>query len=279
MFEFMKVKAGVFDATLTGLVRFYEQTQGRIARRFNPGLNDETPLAFLGSRLKAGLHAASVLAVVFFTSSSQGGTLFGVVKAQPKPELAQAAGGGGKYDSRKYKFVETIKYDEIKDFVVYIDGPMPVKTPTKPLEAEVVTQRDATFTPHVMPVLVGTKITWPNNDDIFHNVFSISDAKTFDLGLYKHPELKSEIFDKAGRVDVFCSIHTKMSCVILVLENPFYAATNGKGEYRITGIPPGTYKVKAWHERLPGQMREIVIPEEGDVRADFTVGVVNLPKQ
>jgi len=69
-----------------------------------------------------------------------------------------------------------------------------------------------------------------------------------------------------------------MSCVILVLQNPFYAATNSKGEYRIKDIPAGTYKVKAWHERLPGQVREIVIPAEGEVRADFTVGVVNLPK-
>jgi plastocyanin len=208
---------------------------------------------------------------------SHAGVLFGTVKAQPRPELAQAAAGGGKYDSRKYKFVETIKYDEIKDFVVYIDKPMTnVTPPSKPLE--VVTQRDATFTPHVMPVLVGTRINWPNHDDIFHNVFSVSDAKTFDLGLYKDPQVGSEVFDKTGRVDVFCSIHTKMSCVILVLENPFFAATNGKGEYRITGIPAGTYKVKAWHERLPGQTREIVIPEDGAVRADFIVGVVNLPK-
>ena len=265
------------DATPTGLFRLFDCTQGRIAGRFNPGLNDETPLAFLGTRLKAGQHAVCLLLFILGIPSGYGGALFGFVKAQPKPELAQASGGGGgKYDSRKYKFVETIKYDEIKDFVVYIDKPMEVKPPTNALE--VVTQRDATFSPHVMPVVVGTKINWPNNDDIFHNVFSISDAKTFDLGLYKHPELKSEIFDKAGRVDVFCSIHTKMSCVVLVLENPFFAATDKKGEYRITGIPAGTYKVKAWHERLPGQTREIVIPEEGEVRADFTVGVINLPK-
>src|SRR6185436_10441228 len=133
----------------------------------------------------------AVLLVVF--PCAQAGTLFGTVKAQPKPELAQAAGGGGgKYDSRKYKFVETIKYDEIKDFVVYIDLPMTdVKPPTKPVE--VVTQKDATFSPHVMPIVAGTQITWPNYDDIFHNVFSVSDAKSFDLGLYKHPELPDPV--------------------------------------------------------------------------------------
>lgn len=218
------------------------------------------------------------------TSFCRAGVLYGVVKAQPKPELAQSAGGGGgKYDSRKFKFVETIKYDEIKDFIVYIDKAQTnVAAPAKPLEVitqREVTQRDATFSPHVMPVIVGSTINWPNNDEIFHNVFSESDAKTFDLGLYKHPEAKSTVFDKPGRVDVFCSIHTKMSCVILVLQNPWFATTNPKGEYRITGIPAGTYTVKAWHERLPGQKREIVIPEEGEVRADFTVGVINIPKE
>src|SRR3954470_939282 len=195
------------------------------------------------------------------------GTIFGAVKAQPKPELAAAAGaGGGKYDSRQFKFVETVKYDQIKDFVVYIEGAMTnltFATPSKEVVTEKVTQKDAMFHPHVMPVVVGTEVRWPNKDDIFHNVFSISDAKNFDLGLYKDPEIGKVTFDKAGRVDVFCSIHSRMNCVILVLKNPFFAATDGKGAYRIPNIPAGTYKVKAWHERLPGQVKEITIPEDG----------------
>jgi plastocyanin len=206
------------------------------------------------------------------------GTLFGTVKAQPKPELAGAgAAGGGKYDSRQFKFVETVKYDQIKDFIVYIEGAM-TNVNFVATTKDVITQKDAMFHPHVMPVVVGTEVRWPNYDDIFHNVFSISDAKNFDLGLYKHPEIGKVTFDKAGRVDVFCSIHSQMNCVILVLQNPFFAATNGKGAYRITNIPAGVYKVKAWHERLPGQMKEITIPEDGEVRADFVVGVSNLTK-
>ena len=85
-------------------------------------------------------------------------------------------------------------------------------------------------------------------------------------------------FDKAGRVDVFCSIHSQMNCVILVLQNPFFAATDSKGGYRIMNIPAGTYKVKAWHERLPGQVKEITIPAEGEVHEDFVVGVANLTR-
>jgi plastocyanin len=205
------------------------------------------------------------------------GTLSGTVKAQPKPELAEAPAGGGKYDSRQFKFVEKIKYDQIKDFIVYIEGAMTNITFATPAK-DVITQKDAMFHPHVMPIVVGTEVRWPNKDDIFHNVFSISDAKNFDLGLYKDPDVGKVTFDKAGRVDVFCSIHSQMNCVILVLQNPFFAATDSKGAYRITNIPAGTYKVKAWHERLPGQAKEITIPEEGEVHEDFVVGVANLTK-
>lgn len=213
------------------------------------------------------------------STTAAAGTLYGIVKAQPKPELAERAGGaGGKYDSRQFKFVETVKYDHIKDFIVYLDGVVTNITFATPPK-DVITQKDAMFHPHVMPVVVGTEVRWPNKDDIFHNVFSISDAKVFDLGLYKDPDVGKVTFDKAGRVDVFCSIHSQMNCVIVVLQNPFFATTDGKGNYRITNIPAGTYKFKAWHERLPGQVKEITIPEEGEVRADFVVGVVNLSKK
>ncbi len=220
---------------------------------------------------------AFIFALAFGASQSIAGTLVGIVKAVPKPELQQAQGaGGGKYDSKQFKFVETIKYDEIKDFIVYIDQPMTNEFPKQTVE--VVTQQDAKFHPHIVPVLRGTTVNWPNHDDIFHNVFSVSDAKTFDLGLYKDPEKKSVDFDKSGRVDVFCSIHSKMNCVILVLENPFFAATDAKGRYKITGLPPGRYKVKAWHERLPGQVQEVTIKPEGEMEVNFTVWVGNLSK-
>jgi plastocyanin len=222
------------------------------------------------------------LSLVFAAAmSSFAGTLCGTVKAQPKPELAETSSGGGKYDSRQFKFIEKIKYDQIKDFIVYLEGAMTnvtFATPSKEVVTEKVTQKDAMFHPHVMPVVVGTEVRWPNKDDIFHNVFSISDAKNFDLGLYKDPEVGKVTFDKAGRVDVFCSIHSQMNCVILVLQNPFFAATDSKGAYRITNIPAGTYKVKAWHERLPGQVKEITIPDEGEVHEDFVVGVANLTR-
>jgi plastocyanin len=209
------------------------------------------------------------------------GTITGTVHAQGKPGT-EADASSGKYDSRQFKFVERVNYDELHDFVVYIEGPVGNKAAPPEKPAQVVTQRvsqkGAIFVPHVLPVMVGTTVEWPNNDNILHNVFSISETKTFDLGLYKSPHVEKVTFDKPGRVDVFCSIHTRMNCVVLVLENPYFASTNEKGVYAITNAPAGIYKLKAWGERLPSQVREIRVPETGDVKADFTLGINILPK-
>jgi len=226
-----------------------------------------------------------IVSVILLCSlaSVPAGTIRGTVRAEGKTD-AQAEAGGGKYDSRKYKFVERINYDELRDFVVYVEGPVAASTVSTTNVARVdttkrVNQEKANFAPHVLPIVVGTAVEWPNNDDIFHNVFSMSDAKQFDLGLYKgNPKEKRVIFDKAGRADVFCSIHANMSCVVLVLENPYFAVADRSGRYSITNVPTGTYKLKAWHERLPGQVQEITVPAEGEIKVDFTLGIKNLPK-
>jgi plastocyanin len=218
--------------------------------------------------------------------SAPAGSIRGSVKAEGKTE---AAGGeaGGKYDSRKYKFVERVDYSQLKNFVVYIEGPVTntvaaTTTTTNALarvDTKRVKQERANFTPAVLPIIAGTTVEWPNNDDIFHNVFSMSDAKQFDLELYKgNPPEKRVKFDRAGRVDVFCSIHANMHCIVLVLENPFFAVADESGNYVITDVPPGTYKLKAWHERLPALTQEIIVPVEGEVVMNFTLGVKNLPK-
>ncbi|HTD85130.1 MAG TPA: carboxypeptidase regulatory-like domain-containing protein [Candidatus Binatia bacterium] len=221
------------------------------------------------------LLSVLALALVLSAIHSQAGTIAGVVHAQGKEAPAQDA-AGGKYDSRKYKFAERINYAELRDFVVYVDG-VTTEKPTLP-PVKIITQKGVTFIPRVMPVMVGTIIEWPNQDEIFHNVFSISEAKQFDLDLYKSPEIKRVPFDKPGRIDVFCSIHTTMSCVILVLENPWFALSDARGHYSITNVPPGTYKLKAWHERLPALTKEVVVPADGELNVDFTLGILNLPK-
>ena len=216
-----------------------------------------------------------LIALILLTATqARSGTIVGTVIARG-PELAE--GAHGKYDSRKFKFVEKINYAELKDFIVYIDQPVTNASATAPKTVQVITQRDAVFRPRLLPVMVGTTVEWPNKDDIFHNVFSMSESNPFDLGLYKDPEVKKVKLEKPGRVDVFCSIHSQMNCLILVLQNPFFAATDKSGRFKIENIPAGTYKLKAWHERLPFEIKETIVPETGDVEVNFTLGIKGLP--
>jgi len=211
---------------------------------------------------------------------ANGGTIIGTVHAAGKPG-AETSSQGGKYDSREFKFVERVNYAEMHDFVVYIDGALGSNTPSTKTEKIVtsrVEQKGAMFSPHVLPVVAGTTVEWPNNDEILHNVFSVSAPNDFDLGLYKSPKIERWTFKHPGRVDVFCSIHTRMNCVVLVLENPYFAATNERGGYKILNVPAGTYKLKAWHERLPAQIQDVSVADTGEVKVDFTLGIKNLPK-
>ncbi len=169
--------------------------------------------------------------------AAQAGSISGTVCAHGKDGTDDSSEGGN-YDSKKFKFVQRINYDEMRDFVVYIKGPVPgAPAPTK---IEKVVQKDATFKPHVLPVMVGTVVEWPNEDNIFHNVFSKSEANKFDLDLYKKgdPPKRSPPFDKPGEVDVYCSIHARMNCIILVLENPYFAMADARGHYTITECSP-----------------------------------------
>lgn len=226
---------------------------------------------------------AILAAVVLVNSTVRAATIVGTIRAEGK-EGADSAALGGKYDSRQLKFAEKVDYGDLRDFIVYLEGnvgsnaPAASAVPMQVVTTRKINQKGAVFTPHVVPVLVGTTVEWPNEDDIYHNVFSYSEARPFDLGLYKHPEVKRVTFDRPGRVDVFCSIHKAMNCIVLVLDNPFFAVCDSRGRYTISDVPAGTYRIKVWHERLPPLVKEINVPATGEVRLDLVMGIINLPK-
>ena len=222
-------------------------------------------------------HSAP-LVLLAMVGTLHAGTITGMVKARGATAAAETAAGDA-YASHRYKFVEKLDYDQFRDFVVYLDQPMPGAKFPPPEQPAVVQQKDATFVPHVLPILVGTTVSWPNQDDIFHNVFSMSQTKSFDLGLYSADQpAKRVTFDQPGQVDVFCAIHTKMRCIVLVLTNPYFALADSKGRVTIKIIPAGVYKVRAWHERMPSQWKEITVPVEGEVVADFVLSLGDLQK-
>ncbi|NVB80305.1 MAG: methylamine utilization protein [Kofleriaceae bacterium] len=111
----------------------------------------------------------------------------------------------------------------------------------------VIRQHDLQFSPRVTVVVRGTTVEFPNDDKVFHNVFSASRAARFDLGLYRSGGVKSVELKREGVVDVFCNIHPEMSSRVLVVPTHHFAIADASGKFRIDGVPPGTYPVVAWH--------------------------------
>jgi plastocyanin len=132
-------------------------------------------------------------------------------------------------------------------------------------------QRNETFLPHVLAITAGTVVDFPNNDSTYHNVFSLSKARQFDLGRYAQGRSKSVRFDRPGIVRVFCDIHSHMTAFILVFSHRYFATTGPDGRYRIDRIPPGAYTAVAWHDGAARQTRSVTIPAGGGVELDFLV--------
>jgi plastocyanin len=134
-------------------------------------------------------------------------------------------------------------------------------------------QRNETFVPHVLAIVAGTTVDFPNNDATYHNVFSLSSTRPFDLGRYAGGRSKSIRFDRPGIVRVFCDIHSHMSAFILVFAHRYFAVTDDEGRYRLADVPPGTYSVVAWNEAKASESRKIVVPDSGgDVEVNFSLG-------
>jgi plastocyanin len=135
----------------------------------------------------------------------------------------------------------------------------------------VMDQRNETFVPHVLAIMTGTTVDFPNSDKFYHNVFSLSKTRQFDLGRYAAGNSRPVRFDRAGIVRVFCDIHSHMNAYIIVFSHPFFAMTDTEGRYRIENVPPGTYGVIAWNEGLSSDPRPITVPDGGIAELDFTL--------
>ncbi len=161
--------------------------------------------------------------------------------------------------------------EEMRNVVVYVQRAS-VADDMPPARGSMV-QRDEQFVPHVVPVHRGATVDFPNADDVFHNVFSLSSAKTFDLGRYPNGSSKSVLFDKSGTVQVFCHIHSDMSAIVLVLDNPYFAVPTDSGRYVIEGVPPGDYTVVGWHERIKPVTRTVRVVAGETARVDFNIPI------
>lgn len=163
--------------------------------------------------------------------------------------------------------------DEWQNIIVYLKSDSPLASPPAPGDELQIAQEGETFIPHVLPVVKGSSVAFPNHDPIFHNVFSLSAASTFDLGRYPKGSSKSVVFDQVGIVPVFCHLHSNMSAIILVLDNPYFAVPGPEGNYQIRNIPAGGYTLVAWHERSEPVEQEVEVVSGQDIAFDLTVPI------
>lgn len=159
---------------------------------------------------------------------------------------------------------------ELSRVVVYLVGPG--LSPGAPVHA-ILAQKNRQFDPEVVVVPVGSTVSFPNEDPIFHNVFSLSKAKLFDLGYYPKGQTRVVKFDRPGEVQVYCHIHADMSAAILVLPTALWTRPTPEGDFSLKGVPPGNYELVAWH-RSAGFFRQHVAARTGKtLKVDFMIPV------
>jgi plastocyanin len=152
--------------------------------------------------------------------------------------------------------------------VVYLEGAF---SEPKPITTAQVVQRDYTFVPAILPIQVGTRVEFPNEDKAYHNIFSYSPAKRFDLGRYRGDErpIPSEVFDQAGLVTLRCDIHDHMRAIILVLDTPYFVLSDTQGDFRLAGLPPGHYTLKVWLSSKTTLERAVDLQSGSTQRVNF----------
>lgn len=158
--------------------------------------------------------------------------------------------------------------DDVRDVVVSLRGTTVV--PAVPLtKRPQLAQRGQAFEPRVLGVAVGTTVEFPNYDPIFHNVFSYSKTKRFDLGKYGQGKSATVRFDKPGLVKVFCDIHSNMTAFVYVTETPWVVQPDDKGRFVLDGLPRGTYKLEMWHPERGTRTQTVEVTDSG-TRVDLT---------
>lgn len=197
------------------------------------------------------------------------GLILGVVFTTPQDIFGQNTG----------TITGTVSVSELRsaaDVVVFIDK-IPGTSFEPPKEHALMDQFRMEFVPHVLPILVGTSVDFPNRDPVRHNVFTPSEVgDKFNLGQYPGGTIKVVTFSKPGVVPLLCNTHAEMEAYILVLETRYYSLIKAEpgtrdGNYTISNVPPGTYVVKTWHRKAEESTQTVEVKAGGTVTVDFSI--------
>jgi plastocyanin len=198
------------------------------------------------------------------------GTITGRVHVVSHPVRRLAT--PGVYPSRVVGLQTARDTSEIDNVIVFVN----MRTPIDSVPRRVtIRQTNEEFVPHVVAVTAGSAVDFPNDDLIFHNVFSLSRAATFDLGRYPRNASKSRTFDKPGIVKVFCHLHSHMSAIVRVFPHPYFTTPDREGRFVIAGLPPGRHDVTAWHERAGDVTQAATVEAGGAAELTFSLPLVD----
>ena len=211
------------------------------------------------------VHGLWLVLLAAAPRSSQGQTTIEGKVALPKPELVATP------PPRYAGQVGEIAPADSPVAVVYLEGHFPAGATNAAASGKQVLQQGMQFRPALLPVQVGTAVTFPNDDNFYHNVFSYSKPKRFDLGRYRNDDRPppTVIFDKPGVIKLYCEIHQHMRGVILVLDTPYFTRTETNGLYRLQNLPAGDYVLKAWVDEKRVYEKPVSLHPEQQLRVDF----------
>lgn len=194
----------------------------------------------------------------------------GLAQAMIEGRVTLAKTAGGMIVNQRYEIVT--KAGVVATIpplaIVYLEGDF--TPPATPPLAQIA-QKGLAFQPVLLPVRVGTRVEFPNFDDAYHNIFSYSEPKRFDLGRYRPDErpIPSQVFDVPGLVTLRCDIHEHMRALVLVLATPHFTVTDPEGRFRLEGLPRGHYVLKVWLNSRTTLERPVDLDAATVLRADF----------
>jgi plastocyanin len=238
-----------------GQRNYAEQIFSRVEMKVGP-----KPVASVASTFRAGAPQRITTATKTLKDEGPQGAV-GKVDEEPAPDAKAKVGSLG----------GSLKIDGKAPSGLGVVMLTPVKGGGKKRVAKtrIIEQRGKEFAPHVMAIPAGSTVSFPNYDQIYHNVFSLSKSKSFDLGMYKNGETREMKFDKPGIIRLGCNLHAAMSAYLIVVEAPHYVVVDKDGKFNFKALAPGKYKVQVWNEMSGEPMNADVEIKEGENAKDF----------
>jgi len=228
-----------------------------------------------------GTLSAIVAGLVALNGLASAADVRGIITIQRKLTPRNVTPAAGLYQRGAPVALQSDTRENALDYershvVVYLEGgPAPASMGPQPATAEM-EQQNRRFSPDLLVIPEGAWVSFPNFDPIFHNVFSLSKAKSFDLGNYSKGQTRTVRFPKAGIVAVYCHLHPNMTGTIVVTPNPWGVRVDASGRYTLPNVPPGKYTVVAWHKTGGAFRKTIEVTAGRDAEADFFVPLAEL---